>query len=248
VPVKDDFSFNLPAMEAAVTPKTRVAIYNSPHNPTGHVYSLEDVKGLAAVLRKKSLEYGRPILLVADEPYRFLVFSGQPVPSVLPLYEYSCLVGSFAKNMSLPGERIGYLAAAGDMPDKADFIAAITAGNRCMGSGGAPCIGQEIVRHSLGHNTDREVYARRRDAMADVLRRAGYDFNLPDGAFYFFPKAPGGDDMAFIDELLKHRILAVHGRSFGMPGYFRLTFCVNEAVIKRSCEGFKKAREAFTGN
>ena len=245
--VKDDFSFNLPAMEAAFTPKTRVVIYNSPHNPTGHVYSLDDIKGLVEIIRKKSREYGRPILLVADEPYRFLVFGDKPVPSVLPLYEYSCLVGSFAKNMSLPGERIGYLAAAGNMPEKADFIAAITAGNRCMGSGGAPCIGQEIIRHSLGFNTDREVYAKRRDAMADVLTRAGYEFNMPDGAFYFFPKAPGGDDNAFVEELLKHRVLAVQGSSFGMPGYFRLTFCVNEDTIKRSFEGFKKARAAFAG-
>ncbi len=244
--VKEDFNFDFPAIEAAITPKTRVFIYNSPHNPTGHVYSLEQIQQLIKILRKKGDEYGRPILLVADEPYRFLVFGDEKVPSVLDQYEHSCVVSSFAKNMSLAGERIGYLAAANNMPEKIDFLCAIMAGVRAIGAA-CPTIGQKLLPYCLGHNTDKQVYARRRDAMADVLSRAGYEFNMPAGAFYFFPKAPGGDDFAFVKELLKHRVLAVHGSAFGMPGYFRLTFCVNEDTIKRSFEGFKKAREVIEG-
>ncbi|MDR1126226.1 MAG: pyridoxal phosphate-dependent aminotransferase [Deltaproteobacteria bacterium] len=247
IPVNSDFSFNLPAMEAAITPKTRVVIYNSPHNPTGYVYTEAEIKGLVDILRKKGKEYGRPILLVADEPYRFLTYGGEKVPSVLPLYEYSCVVSSFAKNISLPGERIGYLAACKDMPGKIDFVAAIIAANRRLGVTSAPIIGQELLKYCLGHNTDAETYAKRRTVMADVLTRAGYKFNMPAGAFYFFPIAPGGDDLAFVKILAEQRVLAVQGTAFGMPGYFRLSFCVSEEIIKRSFEGLKKAREIVEG-
>ena len=242
--LKPDFTFDLPAMEAAMTPDTRIVLYNSPHNPTGHVHGEAEVKGLVEVVRRKSKEFGRPILLVADEPYRFLVYGGQAVPSLLPLYEYSCLVGSLAKNMSLPGERLGYMAVSASMPGKEDFVGAVCSGNQALGATSAPVVGQKLVKYCIGKNTDASVYARRREVMADVLARAGYEFNMPEGAFYFFPKAPGGDDKAFVEELMKHRILAVPGYAFGMPGYFRLSFCVNEDVISRSYEGFKKAKDA----
>ena len=244
VKLKDDFSFDLAGMEAAIDRQTRVVLYNSPHNPTGHIHSEAEIKGLVEVLRRKGAEYGRPILLMADEPYRFLVYGNESVPSVLPLYEYACLVGSLAKNMSMPGLRLGYMTVAPNMPDKADFLAAVMTGNQALGISAAPIVAQKLLKYCLGHNTDVSVYARRREAMADVLSRAGYEFNMPEGAFYFFPKAPGGDDQAFAQELMKQRILAVPGTAFGMPGYFRLSFCVNEEVIKRSFEGFRKAREA----
>ena len=245
VPLREDFSFDLAGMEAAITPKTRIVLYNSPHNPTGHVHSLEEIKGLVEVVRRKNREYGRPILLVADEPYRFLVYGDEEVPSVLPLYEYSCLVSSLAKNMGLPGERVGYLAVSPDMPEKEQFMGAVCGANQAMGVTSAPIIGQMLLARCIGHNTDASVYARRREVMADVLKRAGYEFNMPAGAFYFFPRTPGDDDQAFIRELMRHRVLAVPGAAFKMPGYFRLAFCVNEEVIRRSFEGFKLAREAM---
>jgi aspartate aminotransferase len=167
------------------------------------------------------------------------------VPSVLPRYEHSCLVGSLAKNMSLPGIRLGYMAVNPAMPGKEDFMAAAVFGNMALGVTAAPVIGQKLLKYCLGHNTDASVYAKRRQVMADMLTRAGYEFNMPDGAFYFFPKAPGGDDKAFTQELMKHRVLAVPGCAFGAPGYFRLCFCVSETVIERAFEGLKKAREAI---
>lgn len=241
----DTFSPDLEALEAAIGPKTRVLLINSPHNPTGAVYSLEDLMALAALLENKSQEYGRPIWLVADEPYRFLAYDGVEVPSVLPLYPYAVAVSSFSKNLSLPGERVGYLAVSPRLPEKEELMAGLTLTNRILGYVNPPVIGQFVVGKTLGSQVDLSVYAARRTAMAEVLQAGGYDFQMPAGAFYFFPKAPGGDDVAFVNALVEERILAVPGRGFGCPGYFRLAFCVDEKVIRASAAGFAKARAKF---
>ena len=240
---KADFSLDLAAMEAAIGPKTRIVMINSPHNPTGKIYGKQDLQGLAEILRKKNVEYGRPILLLADEPYRALAFDGASVPSVLPLYEWSVVAGSFAKNISLPGERIGYVVCANNMPEKGSFMSGVILASRMLGFVNAPAVGQKMLKYLLGKQADMEVYARRRKAMAKLLQEAGYEFTMPEGAFYFFPKAPGGDDVAFIETLARHRVLGVPGTAFGMPGYFRLTFCVDEAVINRAAPGFKAAMQ-----
>lgn len=240
-----NFSLDLAAVEAAFTPKTRAIIVNSPNNPTGQIYSKEELKTLAGILRKKSVEYGRPIFLASDEPYRFLAYDNAEVPSVLPLYEYSVVLGSFAKNLSLPGERIGYLLCNPDMPDKERLMGGAIMANRILGYVNPPLVGQYIIKHALGHNVDLGIYAGRREAMAEVLKSAGYEFSLPRGAFYFFPKAPGGDDKKFIERLTQELVLAVPGSGFGRAGHFRLAFCANEDVIKRSTGGFKRARDAF---
>lgn len=245
VPSKEDFSLDLAAIEAAFTPKTRAIIVNSPNNPTGQIYSRDELKALANILRKKSGEYGRPIFLASDEPYRFLAYDGAEVPSVLPLYEYSVVLGSFAKNLSLPGERIGYLLASPDMPDRERLMNGAIMANRIIGFVNPPLVGQYILKHALGHNVDLGIYAARRAAMAEVLGEAGYEFTMPRGAFYFFPKAPGGDDKKFIERLTQELVLAVPGSGFGRAGHFRLAFCVSEDVIRRSAEGFKRARAAF---
>lgn len=242
---KEDFSLDLEAIEAAFTPKTRAIIVNSPNNPTGQIYSAQELKALADILRKKSGEYGRPIFMASDEPYRFLAYDGAEVPSILPLYEYSVVLGSFAKNLSLPGERIGYLLVSPDMPDRERLMAGAIMANRILGYVNPPLVGQYILKYALGHNVELGVYAARRKAMAEVLTGAGYEFFMPRGAFYFFPKAPGGDDKKFIERLTQELVLAVPGGAFGRPGHFRLAFCVNEDVIRRSAEGFKRAREAF---
>lgn len=243
VPAKPDtFALDVETIAAAITPKTRAVLINSPNNPTGVVYSEAELKQLAAVLKDASARHGRPVFLIADEPYRFLAYDGATVPSVLPLYEYAVVVSSFSKNLSLAGERLGFVVLSPRMEGREILMAALTLSNRVLGFVNPPVVGQYIMADALGSQVDASVYARRRDLMADVLRQAGYEFALPAGAFYFFPKAPGGDDLRFVNEnLLKERILAVPGTGFGGPGHFRLTFCVQEEVILRSAEGFSRA-------
>lgn len=242
---KEDFTLDLAAVEAAFTPKTRAIIVNSPNNPTGQIYSKAELSALADILRKKSGEYGRPIFLASDEPYRFLAYNGAEVPSVLPLYEYSVVLSSFAKNLSLPGERIGYMLLSPNMPDRELLMSGAIIANRILGYVNPPLVGQYILKYALGKNVDLGIYAGRRAAMAEVLKDAGYEFTMPRGAFYFFPKAPGGDDKKFIERLTQELVLAVPGGAFGRAGYFRLALCVNEDTIRRSADGFKRAREAF---
>ncbi len=241
---KDTFAPDLKALEEAISKKTRVVLINSPHNPTGVIYSRKELTALADLLETKSQEYGRPIWLVADEPFRFLAYDGAEVPSVLPLYPYAVAISSFSKNLSLPGERVGYVALSPRLPEKAELMAGLTLTNRILGFVNPPVIGQHIMAKALGSQVDLSVYAARRKAMAEVLREAGYDFQMPAGAFYFFPKAPGGDDVAFVNQLLEERVLAVPGSGFGCPGYFRLAFCVAESVIRNAADGFAKARAA----
>ena len=242
VPVSlPDFDLDVPAMLAAVTPRTRVVLLNSPNNPTGRIYSETALAALAQGLAAANARRGRPILLLADEPYRFLTFDGAQVPSLPKLYPYTVVISSFSKNLSLAGERVGYVALAPDMPGKEELLAGIVFTNRILGYVNAPAIGQALLLKSLGHQVDVRVYAERRAAMARVLDQAGYEYFMPQGAFYFFPKAPGGDDVAFVGRLCQERVLAVPGSGFGMPGYFRLTFCVDKKVIENAAGGFAKA-------
>lgn len=242
VPTRPDtFSLDVEAIAAAITPRTRAVIINSPNNPTGQVYSKDELVALAAVLEAASTKHGRPIFLVADEPYRFLAFDGVEVPSVLPLYRYAVVASSFSKNLSLPGERVGFIALSPLMEGRSELVDGLFLSNRILGFVNPPVVGQHLMRAALGTQVDASIYARRRDAMAKVLSDAGYEFLMPKGAFYFFPKAPGGDDVAFVNTLMKYLVLAVPGSGFGGPGHFRLTFCVDESVILRSAPGFAKA-------
>ena len=241
---KDTFEPDVAAMEAAMGPKTRVVLVNSPNNPTGVIYSRESLKALCGLLARKSAEYGRPIWLVADEPYRFLAYDGAEVPSVLPLYPHSILVSSFSKNLSLPGERVGYAALSPLLDEREKVMAALTLTNRILGYVNPPVVGQQIMARALGSHVDKSVYEARRKAMAEVLTKAGYEYLMPAGAFYFFPKAPGGDDVAFTSRLAEELVLAVPGSGFGCPGYFRLAFCVDEKVIRAAEGGFTRARKA----
>ncbi|MBQ9537028.1 MAG: pyridoxal phosphate-dependent aminotransferase [Desulfovibrionaceae bacterium] len=241
----ETFAPDLDALAKAINPKTKIVLINSPNNPTGVVYTESQLRALVAILKEKSQEIGHPIWLVSDEPYRFLVYDDITVPPVLPSYPYSVCVSSFSKNLSLPGERIGYLALAPDLPEKDEVMAAITMTNRILGYVNPPVIGQQIMKYALGSHVDKARYASRRDAMATVLTRAGYSYHMPHGAFYFFPKAPGGDDIAFVNALAKELVLAVPGSGFGYPGFFRLAFCVDESVIYAAEAGFTKARSVF---
>jgi len=241
VPALPSFDLDVPAMLAAVTPKTRVVMLNSPNNPTGVIYSETTLQELAAGLTALNARRDKPVLLLADEPYRFLAFDGATVPSLPKIYPYTVVASSFSKNLSLPGERVGYVALTPTMPGKEELLAGIVFANRILGFVNAPAIGQSILLKALGSQVDVSIYAERRAIMAKVLRDAGYDFIMPAGAFYFFPKAPGGDDIAFVGKLCEQKVLAVPGTGFGTPGYFRLAFCVDKKVIEGAAEGFKRA-------
>ena len=236
------FELDLQALAAAITERTRCVLVNSPNNPTGRIYTAEELAGLADILRQASARTGRPILLVSDEPYRFLAYDGAKVPAIFPVYEHSVVVSSFSKNLALAGERVGYVAVNPAMPEAGKLVAGVILTNRILGFVNAPAVGQKLLVRALGHEVDASIYAGRRDAMAGVLREAGFSFSMPQGAFYFFPRIPkGGDDTAFVNELMQEQILAVPGSGFGYPGYFRLAFCVDEAVIRGSTPGFARA-------
>ncbi len=225
----------------AIGPRTRVLLLNSPNNPTGCVYSAVELKALATRLDELNAQRERPIYLLADEPYRFLTYDGAVVPPVLPLSRFALVAGSFSKSLSLAGERIGYLCLNPSLPDGERLVEAVAMTMRTLGFVNAPVIGQMLAEAVLAEGVDLSVYAARRALLARVLREAGIAFTPPQGAFYFFPAAPGGDDVAFVRRLLDERILAVPGTGFGCPGYFRLSFSVDAGVIERAARGFARA-------
>jgi aspartate aminotransferase len=243
VPAKPlTFELDLAAIAGAITERTRCVLINSPNNPTGRIYSLEELGELADILRKASARTGKPILLISDEPYRFLAYDGVRVPGIFPIYEHSVVISSFSKNLALAGERVGYVAVNPAMPEAGQLVGGLILANRILGFVNAPAVGQKLLVRALGHEVDASVYATRRNAMAEVLREAGFAFAMPQGAFYFFPQIPKGeDDSAFVAELMKEQILAVPGSGFGYPGYFRLAFCVDEATIRGAAAGFARA-------
>jgi aspartate aminotransferase len=239
------FELDLEAMDKAITDRTRVVLINSPNNPTGAIYTREALEGLAALLDKHNQKRERPIFILADEPYRFLAFDGVEVPSLLDIYPYTVVCSSFSKNLSMAGERIGYALVNPAMQDKATLVGGIILANRILGFVNAPALAQKLLGKALGSSVDIGIYDQRRKAMASVLDNAAYEYTLPKGAFYFFPKAPGGDDVKFCASLQEEKILAVPGTGFGYPGYFRLAFCVGEEVILRAKDGFASAMNKY---
>ena len=242
-----DFSLDVAAIDAAITPGTRAVIVNTPNNPTGQIYPAEDLAALGAVLARRSAEFGRVIYLVSDEPYRQLNYTGAPIPSVFAAYAHTVVVGSFSKTLSLAGERVGYLAVNPAVEGAEELLGGLILANRILGFVNAPAIGQQILQSCAEEGVDAGIYKRRRDLMADELRAAGIEFFLPKGAFYFFVKSPCEDETKFVDALLRERILAVAGRGFGLAGHVRLAFCVEEKTILGAAEGFKRAAAAVRG-
>lgn len=235
------FELDFEALEQAFTPKTRAVLINSPNNPSGQIYSRSDLEKLSALLQKYSQIYGRPIYLVSDEPYRFLNYDNLPLPSVFDLYQFSVIVSSYSKKLSLAGARIGYFAANPAIPAIEELMSAVIMTNRILGFVNAPAIAQQVLLHTIGNAVDIAIYRDRRNAMAEVLDAAGIKYALPRGAFYFFPQSPIADDVAFVQVLLAERILAVPGSGFGYPGYFRLAFCTDIQVIRNSRDAFVRA-------
>ena len=235
------FALDVEALLAAVTEKTRVVLLNSPNNPTGAVYADADIRRLAEAITALNRTRERPIYLLSDEPYRLFAFDGVTVPPVLSRSPYAAVLGSFSKSLSLAGERIGYIAFNPELEGVEKLLAAVTMTNRTLGYVNAPILGQRLAMALLDERVDLSIYDERRKEMARVLTEAGLEFALPQGAFYFFPKAPGGDDVAFCAKLMEHGIIAVPGRGFGMPGYIRLCCAVEVDIIRRSAPAFKEA-------
>jgi aspartate aminotransferase len=245
VKTKSDFSLDLSEIEKAVSPKTKAIIVNSPHNPTGKVYDERSVKELGELLRKKSSEMGNTIYLISDEPYGKIVYDDISLPSIFKIYEHSILVTSYSKELSVPGERIGFVAVSPHATPQEDLLEGMVFCNRTLGFVNAPALMQRVVRHLQGISVDVSFYQKRRDLLCDNLASLGYQFVKPQGAFYLFPRTPIDDDVAFVKELQAEHILTVPGSGFGMPGFFRIAYCVDEKVIRRSLKGFKKVAEKY---
>jgi len=221
--------------------RTRAVIINSPNNPTGRVYGAETLRALGEALTSHATRCGRPIYLLADEPYSHIVYDGLRLPNILEAYPDTLLITSFSKELSIPGERLGLVAISPRIRERDELSAALTLANRILGFVNAPALIQRAVAKVAGLTVDISPYVRRRELFSQVLSQAGIEFFKPQGAFYFFPKAPGGDDLAFVQRLKQENILAVPGRGFGRAGYFRLAFCVPESVIERAAPGFLRA-------
>jgi len=243
VQTDSEFNLDLAAIEAAITNKTKAVIINSPNNPTGQIYSQESLNKLGALLDKKGAELKTTIYLLADEPYRKIIFDDNVVGSVLQATNNSIVLSSYSKDLSLPGERIGYLAVHPDIADKGALLDAMTLANRILGFVNAPALMQRVVAELQDASVDNSIYVARRETFCKLLSEAGYDFIPPKGAFYVFPKAPIADDVKFCAILQEEKILAVPGQGFGAPGYFRLAFCVNDSVIAGSADAFKRAMD-----
>jgi aspartate aminotransferase len=250
VPVESlpDFSLDIPAIGRALSPKTAAVLINSPHNPTGRVYPASDLEQLAETLRRHGAACGRYPYLIADEPYREIAY-GIDVPPVLCVYDESIAVSSYSKSLSLPGERIGFIAVGPKAGPEGGLIDALIYATRVLGFVNAPALMQRIVARLVNARVDVSVYERRRDAFKRILDDAGIAYAEPQGAFYLFCEAPKrapfyGDDRAFVEALKRERILGVPGAGFGKAGWVRFAYCVDEALIRAAAEPFKRAAGA----
>jgi len=246
VPSKSDFSLDLQAIKSHLGQKTAAVLINNPNNPSGKIYSEQEIKELASILKENHAKTGRITYLVCDEPYRAIVYDGAKVAPAFQFYENTVIVSSFAKDLSLPGERIGYIAVnpASDNPE--EFIKAVTFSLRVLGCVNAPAFFQKVIARSWDAQVDYSSYKIRRDKLMSILDKAGIEYYRPQGAFYLFCKVPSkfnGDDGDFTDYLKKYLILAAPGSGFGGKGWFRLAYCVSEKTIVNSEKAFKKAME-----
>jgi len=264
VPTKPDFDIDIDAVAAAITQKTKAVLINSPNNPTGQVYTKERLNELGTLLKEKGKKLKRTIYLISDEPYRKIVYDGQKVPSIFKSYNESIIATSYSKDISVPGERIGYLAVNPEASFKEDLLGGMALANRILGFVNAPALMQRVVATLSGVSVDISpalmqrvvatlsgvsvdisAYARKREILCDGLAGSGYEFVKPAGAFYLFPRTPVKDDVKFVQALQKELILTVPGSGFGGPGHFRIAFCVEDETIINALPGFKRVMEKF---
>lgn len=233
------FAPDLSALEKAVTPRTKGVIVNSPNNPSGTVYTRKTLDGIVSLLERKSAEYGRKIVLIADEPYRELVYDDIEVPYLPNLYPDTVVCYSYSKSLSLPGERIGYIAISPRMTEKENVYAAVCGAGRALGYVCAPSMFQRVAAACVNERPDITAYRRNRDLIYSALTEMGYDCVHPDGAFYLFVRSPEPDANAFSERAKTFGLLIVPGDTFGAPGYVRISYCVGRDMIERSLPAFR---------
>jgi len=241
--VETDKTFNLDvsAIEKALDRSVKALIINTPNNPTGRVYPEETLREVSDLVAAASREYGHPIYILSDEPYKRIVYDGIVPPSLLRLSENAIICTSYSKELCIAGERLGYIAVHPSCPDVERIMGALTFCNRILGFVNAPALMQRALYHSIGTAVDITTYEKNRTLFLSALKTMGYDIVTPEGAFYLFPRTPIEDDVDFIAELKKEQILAVPGRGFGRAGYMRLAYCVATSVIERALPGFERA-------
>jgi aspartate aminotransferase len=247
VPTTKDFSLDLPAMEGVLSEKTKAVLINSPNNPTGKVYNKEELMGLAGLMEKANKKFGRIIYLVSDEPYRKIVYDGVATPGIFDIYNESIIATSFSKDLSLPGERIGYAAVNPDISEKDVVTAGMVLSNRILGFVNAPALMQRAIPSFLNASVDISLYQRNRDILFEALTGFGYKLVKPRGAFYLFPETPIEDDMEFVSMLKEENILTVPGSAFACPGHFRIAYCTAQKVVEKSLSGFERAMKKAQG-
>ena len=244
-PTEPQFHVDVAALAAAITPRTAALILNSPNNPCGVVLPEENIRAIAATLTAKAEEYGHPIYLIADEPYRELVYDGVNVPYLPRFYRDTVVCYSFSKSLSLPGERIGYISVNPAAQRAETVYAAVLGAGRALGYVCAPALFQYLIPACLGKTADLSVYAANRDLLYGALSEMGYECVRPDGAFYLFVKAPHGDATAFCEKAKEKELLLVPSDDFGMTGYVRIAYCVQPDLIRRALPAFRALWEEY---
>jgi len=244
-PTTEDFQLDIEAIEAAVSPKTKAVIINSPNNPTGVIYDALSLEKLGNMLKKKEAEYGTDIYVISDEPYAKISYDGIKVPSVFKYIDNSIVVTSHSKDLALPGERIGYLAVSPRVKNLSLVMEGMAFANRTLGFVNAPALMQRLVTHLQKESVNIAEYQEKRDILYDNLTEMGFEMVKPVGAFYLFPKSPVPDDVSFVKAAQKHNLLLVPGSGFGKPGYFRISYCIDKQVILNSLPAFRKLATEF---
>ena len=245
VPTDAHFDLDLEALEAALTPRSKVVLMNSPNNPTGVIYPATTLKALGELLQRKERQFNTKIYLLSDEPYKKLTYGGLAYPEIYSHHANAISVTSHAKDLALPGERIGYIAVQPNCADLKDLIGGMSFTTRTLGFVNAPALMQRTLVHLQGVTVDMQQYERKRNFLCDNLSAMGYQLVKPQGAFYIFPKTPIADDVAFVEALQAKHILTVPGRGFGGPGHFRIAYCVEDRTIERAMEGFRAVAKEF---
>ncbi len=244
-PTDAAFCPDLDALAPMLSASTKAVLVNSPNNPSGAMYPAELLAKLGGLLSEAEERFGSSIYLISDEPYAQLTYDGAVTPPIYPAHHRSVVATSFSKNLALPGERIGYIAVNPGCPDAGPLVDALTYCNRVLGFVNAPALMQWLVRDALRANVDMAWYQRKRDFLYNELTGMGYSMVKPQGAFYAFPASPVPDDVAFVQELLKWNVLVTPGTGFGSPGFFRISFCLDDWVLEGAMHGFREAIAAY---
>ena len=241
VPPDENFLPDMEIFQSSININTRGVLINSPNNPSGIVYDDKTLSEMCQIIKEKEVEFGTEIYLVSDEPYRKIIFDGLEYNHIFNYHDRSIVATSHSKDLALPGERIGYIAVNPNCPDLEELVDGLVFCNRTLGFVNAPALIQHLITHLQDITIDVKIYEKKRDYLYEELTNMGYSLIKPQGAFYMFPKSPIEDDVQFSEELKENKVLVVPGRGFGLPGYFRISYCMEDATIRGSLEGLEKA-------